>query len=294
MTDPSTVDSATSEPAATARDLILAHHSIRHAGFEERVAAAAGAGFDGIGLNFPVYRRMLDEGWTPERTQAVLDDAGIRLLEIEALRIFDTEGAGPVLDMVDTFQPLHVQVIAPFEGEVPLGPAGERFASLCERVAPAGTRLAFEFLPVHRGPRRGRRTGHHRSGRQPVERRAVRRLVARVPGDRPGPARRPATRARGGRAVRRRADGAGSSTTTCRTASTTARCPARASSTSSRSCGPSRPTCRSRSRSSTTTSTSWRPRSWLGGWPTPPVCSSRRPASDAPRPRVKGVRWLTT
>ena len=147
MTEPSTVEPATSEPAATARDLILAHHSIRHAGFEERVAAAAGAGFDGIGLNFPVYRRMLDEGWTPERVQAVLDDAGIRLLEIEALRIFDTEGAGPVLDMVDTFQPLHVQVIAPFEGEVPLGPAGERFAALCERVAPAGTRLAFEFLP---------------------------------------------------------------------------------------------------------------------------------------------------
>jgi sugar phosphate isomerase/epimerase len=129
------------------RAMILAHHCIRHAGFEERVEAAASAGFDGIGLNFPVYRRMLDEGWTAERVQAMLDAAGIRLLEIEALRIFDTEGAGPVLDMVDTFQPLHVQVIAPFEGEVPLGPAGERFAELCDRVAPAGTRLAFEFLP---------------------------------------------------------------------------------------------------------------------------------------------------
>jgi sugar phosphate isomerase/epimerase len=142
-------DGTASEAAAppAARPLILAHFSLRHADFEARVAAAAGAGFDGIGLNAAVYSRMLADGWTAERVQAVLDGAGIRLLEVEALRIFDEDTAGVVFEMVDAFAPLHVQVIAPFEGDVPLGPAGERFAALAERVAPAGTRLAFEFLP---------------------------------------------------------------------------------------------------------------------------------------------------
>ncbi len=129
------------------RTLILSHFSLRNAGFDERVAAAAQAGFDGIGLNVGWFRAMVRDGWSIDAMQRVLDDHGIRLLEVEALRIFGDDRVDDVFEMVEAFRPTHVQVIAPFEGEVPVEAAGERFATLCERAAPFGARLAWEFLP---------------------------------------------------------------------------------------------------------------------------------------------------
>ena len=129
------------------RELILAHFSIRNATFDERVEAAAAAGFDGIGLNAGTFPQLQQEGWTVDSMQARLDDVGIAIREMEALRIFDTSGAELVFELVEAFRPLHVQVIAPFDGDVPIDEAGERFAALCQRAQPYGTNLAFEFLP---------------------------------------------------------------------------------------------------------------------------------------------------
>ncbi len=129
------------------RPLILSHFSLPEAAFEERVSAAAAGGFDGIGLNAGVFRRMLDDGWTIVQMQGVLDRHDMALLEVEALRLFDLERAEDVFAMVEAFRPSHVQVVAPFEGDVPIGPGGERLAALAARAESFGTRLAFEFLP---------------------------------------------------------------------------------------------------------------------------------------------------
>ena len=102
--------------------------------------------------------------------QDVLDRHDMALLEVEALRLFDLERAEDVFAMVEAFRPSHVQVVAPFEGDVPLGPGGERLATLAAGGA-LRTRLAFSSS-VHGDSRRADEAlAHHRRGGQPCERR---------------------------------------------------------------------------------------------------------------------------
>lgn len=51
--------------------------------FEERVAAAAKAGYDGIGLRAETYVDALNEGLTDDDILAILDKYGIRCTEVE-------------------------------------------------------------------------------------------------------------------------------------------------------------------------------------------------------------------
>ena len=73
------------EPQGTPRPVVLAHGSLRNAGFRDRVAAVARAGFDGLGLHVREYARMRSEGWSDADLRAVLTGAGVRLVEIETL-----------------------------------------------------------------------------------------------------------------------------------------------------------------------------------------------------------------
>lgn len=137
-------------------DLVLSHFSLgRYVPFPERVAAAARAGFVGISLYVGDYTRLRAEGWTDGQLRTVLDDHGVRVLELEALRGWSARGEAraayladerEVLAMADALGPVHhVQAVGPFEGT--LEAAAEGFADLCDRAGEHGLGVALEFLP---------------------------------------------------------------------------------------------------------------------------------------------------
>jgi sugar phosphate isomerase/epimerase len=137
-------------------DLILSHFSLgRSRPFEERVRAAAEAGFAAMGLYIGEYQRLRAEGARDADLRSVLDHYGMPLVEIEALRGWSATGADraaylqterSVFAMSDTLGPgHHVQVIGPYTGT--LDDAAEAFAGVCDRAAEHGLAAAIEFLP---------------------------------------------------------------------------------------------------------------------------------------------------
>lgn len=146
-------------------DLILSHFSLgRFRPFEERVRAAAEAGFAAMGLYIGDYQRLKAQGASDADLRAVLDHHGLRIVEIEALRGWSATGkagkAGKagndrdaylkaeteVFNMSDALGPgHHVQVIGPYTGT--LDDAAEAFAGVCDRAAEHGLAAAIEFLP---------------------------------------------------------------------------------------------------------------------------------------------------
>jgi len=137
-------------------DLILSHFSLgRFRPFEERVRAAAEAGFAAMGLYIGEYQRLRAEGARDPDLRAVLDHYGMPLVEIEALRGWSAAGAErdaylrtehSVFAMSDALGPgHHVQVVGPYAGT--LDDAAEAFAGVCDRAAEHGLAAAIEFLP---------------------------------------------------------------------------------------------------------------------------------------------------
>ena len=137
-------------------DLILSHFSLgRFRPFEERVRAAAEAGFAAMGLYVGDYERLRAEGAKDADLRAVLGQYGMRIVEIEALRGWSAAGAQrdaylkaetEVFNMSDALGPgHHVQVIGPYAGT--LDDAAEAFAGVCDRAAEHGLAAAIEFLP---------------------------------------------------------------------------------------------------------------------------------------------------
>jgi sugar phosphate isomerase/epimerase len=137
-------------------DLILSHFSLgRFRPFEERVQAAADAGFAAMGLYIGEYERLRAEGARDTGLRAVLDHYGMRVVEIEALRGWSATGAEraaylrterSAFAMSDALGPAHhVQVIGPYTGTI--DDAAEAFAGLCDRAAEHGLAAAIEFLP---------------------------------------------------------------------------------------------------------------------------------------------------
>jgi len=126
--------------------------------FEERVAAAAEAGFAGIGLLSDDYVALRGAGRTDADLRAVLDDHGVGITEIEFLFdwAYDDERAeqareteATLFAMADAFSPHHLNVgdINP-PGSLPgLDVVAERFATLCDRAAEHGVAVTLEFLP---------------------------------------------------------------------------------------------------------------------------------------------------
>jgi sugar phosphate isomerase/epimerase len=136
-------------------ELVLSHFSIRHADFADRCAAAAAAGYVGIGLYLREYERLRAAGRSAAELRAVLADSGQRITEFEAVRGWASGGAArercraelDTIDrMADDLGPAdHVQVIGPYEGDLDDAAAG--FAMVCDRLARHGMRAALEYFP---------------------------------------------------------------------------------------------------------------------------------------------------
>lgn len=143
--------------SAVCRDgaLVLAHHSVRAAAFDERVEAAAAGGFAAIGLNVREYERLLDAGRTPAQLRAVLDTNGVGLAEIEAIDGWDHPAAERpdvarrreelAWAIAGEFGARHLVAVGSLGG--PLGPEPvEGFGALCDRAAGYGVLVALEPL----------------------------------------------------------------------------------------------------------------------------------------------------
>jgi sugar phosphate isomerase/epimerase len=140
-------------PSPGERVLVLAHGSLRNAGFRDRVLAAAQAGFDGLGLHVREYARLRAEGRSDADLRAVLADAGLRLVEIETVLGWDDpperrdpdglQREASAFAMADALGARHIVAVGAMAGG--LRPtATEGFAALCQRAAEHGLLVALE------------------------------------------------------------------------------------------------------------------------------------------------------
>ena len=153
-------------PSLGQDDLILASGSLPRIAFEQRVAAAAEAGFVAIGLSVGEYSRLVADGRDAPWMSAVLDRHGLRLAELEVLVGFaapaqpaDAIPAPGVLhpnrhlvprfwDMAEAFGARHLQAVGTFGTDVLEDDAAASFAALCDEAAEHGLLVALEFVPV--------------------------------------------------------------------------------------------------------------------------------------------------
>jgi sugar phosphate isomerase/epimerase len=138
-------------------DWILSYFSLRFASFEERVEAAASAGFAGIGFMLHDYRQLVRDGVRDEDLVEILERFGVSLAEVEPLMGWantDTRAADSHLEtachMAEVFGARHLHLGGPFEGSIE--DAAKGFARVCDRAAEVGLRVALEFLPFNNIP----------------------------------------------------------------------------------------------------------------------------------------------
>jgi sugar phosphate isomerase/epimerase len=128
------------------REINLGFMSIRHADLPERVAAAAQAGFDGIALRADRWAETVRSGWSGPRIRALLDANGLRLSEIEPLRLLRDDLLEAVVEMVGYLDAPRVQVTPPIDGTlIDLAAAAVWLQKAAARLP--HTQLAIEFLP---------------------------------------------------------------------------------------------------------------------------------------------------
>jgi sugar phosphate isomerase/epimerase len=138
--------------------LVLSHFTLdRNHPLDDRVRAAGAAGFAGIGLFAGQYRQLLADGWSAARLHDLLDDAGISIMEAEALSGWGARHPSDdyldferfIWQMVDEFDVPYVQAIGPVDvgADGGFAAAGERFGALCDRAAAHGATVGLEFLP---------------------------------------------------------------------------------------------------------------------------------------------------
>jgi len=114
--------------------------------FPRFTAAASASGFPGIGLTVGQCVSALERGIPLDEIPVRLADPGLRLAELELVRLSDDgptrHANGLVEELIDTLAPDRVHTAA-FTGD--LAAAEARFAQLCERHPE--TPIAVEFMP---------------------------------------------------------------------------------------------------------------------------------------------------
>jgi sugar phosphate isomerase/epimerase len=147
-------------------DLIVSSYTISGApvfqlprfSFAERVAAAAAAGFSGIGIAMEDYTACRQRGTSGTEMRRILDDHGIAAAELEFLMGWWNDGeAGErsraaeqtFYDAAEALGARHMNVgaAAPHGTLPPLPAVADHFAALCERAAAHDLIVALEFLP---------------------------------------------------------------------------------------------------------------------------------------------------
>lgn len=137
-------------------ELVWSHFSRpRFGGFDERVAAAAAAGFAGIGLFALEYERLRDEeGRSAKDIGLQLDANGLVLAEVEVVHGWASDGPAAAecrrredlaYELADEVGCRYLQAIGPYEGTP--SEAAEAFGALCDRASAHGLLVGLEWLP---------------------------------------------------------------------------------------------------------------------------------------------------
>lgn len=137
-------------------DIVLSHFTLgRHHDITNRLDAAAAGGCAAIGIYIRDYQRLEAEGIAPDQLTEMLDERGLCLAEVEALRgwadpsgelsadYLEQEAAAFLI--ADAFECRYVQAIGPVTEDADAAAAG--FAGLCDRAAEHGLVVGLEFLP---------------------------------------------------------------------------------------------------------------------------------------------------
>jgi sugar phosphate isomerase/epimerase len=153
-----------SRPDLAFGDLVLCAGTVPGSGLEERVAAAAEAGFAAISLFPHDYRRAREAGRSDAELRALLRDHGVAVAEIDPLLSWLPEGAGTAgvreeghaflearedafYAAADALGARSINAAAADPGALALERVAEAFAALCDRAAAHGLEVTLEFLP---------------------------------------------------------------------------------------------------------------------------------------------------
>jgi sugar phosphate isomerase/epimerase len=126
--------------------------------FRQRVAAAALAGFDGIGWRLDDYERERSLGVTDGEVSAILAKHGLALMELEALydwwcdderSVESRRDEDALLAMAERFSAgfLTACDIREPDGTFDLDVAARHLAAVCDRAGEVGLHVNLEFLP---------------------------------------------------------------------------------------------------------------------------------------------------
>jgi len=135
-------------------ELVLAAQTASTEDFQERVSAAAAAGFSGIGLRPRDYAAARAAGATVGDLRAVLDEHGVRVVELEVLHHWAMPGdvgeRSRVAEqrfyaMAEALGGRHLMANSELPGSA--HDAAAPFAALCDRAAEHGLLVVIEFLP---------------------------------------------------------------------------------------------------------------------------------------------------
>jgi sugar phosphate isomerase/epimerase len=122
--------------------------------FKDRVEAAAKVGFKGIGIWHTDLEHTLQR-WTLKEMKMILDDNGIRYVELEFLTDWFLTGARKaesdsrkrrLLEASRALHAKHIKIGDFYNTACPMSRIIEAFAELCEEAEDYGATIAFEFM----------------------------------------------------------------------------------------------------------------------------------------------------
>lgn len=126
----------------------FAFNCFGEASLAERVDAAHAAGFVEIGLSIRWMGLWLDQGHDLAELDALLDEYGMRVGELEALRVMQDQPA-PLMplarQLAERYHPARFQVIGDYDGT--LEQAAARLAAVADEFAAWDVEVVLEPLP---------------------------------------------------------------------------------------------------------------------------------------------------
>ncbi|HEY3190696.1 MAG TPA: TIM barrel protein, partial [Solirubrobacteraceae bacterium] len=141
-------------------DLVLCPGTLPNTPFRARAAAAAAGGFAGIGLWLPHRRRAHAEGLSDADLRAILTDHALVVTDVEAITDFGpcfrggaeaarepTAQERLAYEVASAVGATTVTVVEGPGPPMPIGPASDAFALLCDRAAAHGLDVAIECWP---------------------------------------------------------------------------------------------------------------------------------------------------
>lgn len=121
---------------------------------QDRLTAAAQAGFGGVGLRPEDVLDSCRQGTSISELARIIADLGLQVHELESVRGWYAMGQearraeDELYRVADVLGGRHVTVVAEFEGPLPELPrTGDRFRELCTRAERHGLIAALEFVP---------------------------------------------------------------------------------------------------------------------------------------------------